>query len=137
MRHELVLNRWRVASTRERNRQQPRGFVHEDDGVILVDDRELAGPRSPDTSPMRRAGSIHPQTDVVAQDQVTSGVRGCGFGVVHEDLSAFQSSFNPPPRTQPVISGQKPVESQTRRRGVDVPPPIACHATMLNRSSEL
>ena len=127
MRDELVLNRWRVASTRERNRQQPCRFVHDDDGVVLVHDGKLAGPRGPRAAPVRRTGSIHPHTDVVAQDQVTTGVRGCGFGVVQEDLSAFQSSQNLPSRTQPAIGGQKPIEPQTRRRGVDVPHPIVRH----------
>jgi len=127
VRDELVLNRWSVASTRERNRQQPWGFVHDDDGVILVHDRKLAGPRGPRAAPVRGAGSIHPHADVVAQDQVTAGVRGCGFGVVHEDLSAVQSSQNLPSRTQPVIGRQKLIEPQTRRRGVDVPHPIVRH----------
>jgi hypothetical protein len=81
---------------------------------------------------MGRTGSVHPDTYEVADDQVTAGVGGRGFDLVHEDLSAFQSPYNLPSRTQPVFSGQKPVESQTRRRGVDVPPPIARHATMLN-----
>jgi hypothetical protein len=81
---------------------------------------------------MCRAGSIHPHTDVVAQDQVPAGVRGCDFGVVHEDLSSFQRSQNLPPRTQPIISGQKLVEPQAHRRPVDQPQAIVRHGTMLN-----
>ena len=96
MRNELVLNRWRVASTRERNRQESRGLVHDDEGVVLVHDRKLAVPRRPRTAPMRRAGSIHPYMDVVARDQAAAGVRGRDLRAVHEDLSAFQSSEDLP-----------------------------------------
>jgi hypothetical protein len=109
-----------IAPPLERNRQKARGFVHDQQAVVLVHDAQVVKVNRPLSSP-GAAGPVHPQPNDIAACQTYSAIDNSRFLVVDEYLTAFEGHRRAPPRSEPALGSQILVQAHAVIFAVDRP----------------